>query len=337
MNIVERSRDDLHAIVSKGKPQVDEAIEVNAGWVVHRLTLVLPMSVLGQVPLAEQSDICDKIRFDIMEAAGLTTEFVDRVGLDAEDDDETNSATPVSLAPASPDAWAATFWKSDHVRLFLSHRDSHKVLAHAIANALLPYGICCFVAHDAIEPDEEWQIEIEKGLRTMEIMLGVVTEDFHDSAWTLQEIGFALGRGIPVITVKTGGADPRGFINKRQAKPIDPADPTGAAKLIFPIVVKRLGAARLRSGLLNRFLLAQDWDEVRDAFDRLSEVEGWNADDAAAIIEAYNKPSVLNSSFYLKNYGRLVDFLNACSEKKYHRVRNKIEINEKKDGDDWPF
>src|SRR6185437_10400449 len=26
-------RDDLHAIVSKGKPEVDEAIEVNAGWV----------------------------------------------------------------------------------------------------------------------------------------------------------------------------------------------------------------------------------------------------------------------------------------------------------------
>ena len=51
---------------------------------------------------------------------------------------------------------------------------------------------------------------------SMDIMIALVTEGFKDSNWTTQEIGFALGRGIPVISIKNG-MDPFGFFGKKQA------------------------------------------------------------------------------------------------------------------------
>jgi hypothetical protein len=61
-----------------------------------------------------------------------------------------------------------------------------------------------------------WQQEIEKGLETMEVMLAFITDDFHDSVWTNQEVGYALGKGVPIIPVKFGRNDPDGFIGSKQ-------------------------------------------------------------------------------------------------------------------------
>jgi hypothetical protein len=72
------------------------------------------------------------------------------------------------------------------------------------------------VAHEDIHPTLEWQLEIEKALWNMDAFLAVHTVGFRNSIWTQQEIGFALGRGIKVISLKMG-EDPTGFISKRQA------------------------------------------------------------------------------------------------------------------------
>ena len=97
-------------------------------------------------------------------------------------------------------------------RLFISHRDTHKVDAQDLADALKPYGISAFVAHDTIEPMTTWQREIEGGLATMEVMVAFITDDFHDSDCPNQEVGIALGKSVPVIPVKFERTDPKGFI-----------------------------------------------------------------------------------------------------------------------------
>ncbi len=50
----------------------------------------------------------------------------------------------------------------------------------------------------------------------MDALVALITPDFHASSWTDQEIGWALGRGVPVIPVRLG-ADPYGFVGKIQA------------------------------------------------------------------------------------------------------------------------
>jgi len=54
-------------------------------------------------------------------------------------------------------------------------------------------------------------------LHNMDVLLAFLTDDFHESEWTNQEIGFALGRQIPVVPFKLQESNPRGFISSIRA------------------------------------------------------------------------------------------------------------------------
>ncbi len=47
-------------------------------------------------------------------------------------------------------------------------------------------------------------------------MVAILTVGFSKSAWTQQEVGFALGRGTKIISLKME-EDPTGFLAKQQA------------------------------------------------------------------------------------------------------------------------
>jgi hypothetical protein len=50
----------------------------------------------------------------------------------------------------------------------------------------------------------------------MDILVALVTPGFHNSYWTNQEIGIAIGKEKPIISIKIGD-NPKGFIAKYQA------------------------------------------------------------------------------------------------------------------------
>ena len=93
----------------------------------------------------------------------------------------------VLLAPAN--------WKDTKLfRLFISHISKDKQIATRLKEALAPFGISGFVAHEDIHPTLEWQTQIERALRSMDGFIAVLTEGFSQSNWTQQEVGFAYGR-----------------------------------------------------------------------------------------------------------------------------------------------
>ena len=107
------------------------------------------------------------------------------------------------------------FWAPGQFRLFISHVTSFKQRATALRQELSRFHISGFVAHETIEPGELWQREIEAALRSMDAMAALITPDFHDSKWTDQEVGWALGSGVYVLPVRRG-ADPYGFLGEVQ-------------------------------------------------------------------------------------------------------------------------
>ena len=117
-------------------------------------------------------------------------------------------------ASLSPRNWKDT----THFRLFISHISKDKDKATRLKTCLAPYGISGFVAHEDIHPTLEWQSEIERGLYAMDAFIAIHTPGFSASFWTQQEIGFAVARGIKIISFKMG-EDPTGFISKQQALP----------------------------------------------------------------------------------------------------------------------
>jgi hypothetical protein len=106
----------------------------------------------------------------------------------------------------------------DYFRLFISHVSDNKDKATRLRDCLEPYYIKGFVAHEDIQPTAEWQIEIERALHSMDTFLAIHTRGFSASYWAQQEVGFAVARGVKMISFKMG-EDPTGFISKRQALP----------------------------------------------------------------------------------------------------------------------
>ena len=120
-------------------------------------------------------------------------------------------APAVAVPPAN--------WKdTKEFRLFISHLSGDKLIATRLKEALALYDIAGFVAHEDIHPTLAWQDEIERALNTMDAMVAVHTPGFSASFWSQQEVGFALGRDVKVISFKYG-EDPTGFIGKHQALP----------------------------------------------------------------------------------------------------------------------
>lgn len=131
-------------------------------------------------------------------------EMIDDLGIE--------SATHIAAAVQRPAVWS----DDAPLRAFISHLSKEKLKATRLRDSLAVFGISGFVAHEDIEPTQEWQVQIERALQNMEVFISIHTDKFSESVWTQQEIGFAVARGIKVIAIRMG-EDPKGFISKHQA------------------------------------------------------------------------------------------------------------------------
>lgn len=169
-------------------------------------------------------------------------------------------------------------WEDGHVRVFLSHSAHHKKFVAEVAEKMRIYMLDGFVAHDSIEPTREWQDEIERGLRTAQIFVGLVHPEFNDSAWTNQEVGWAKGRELPIYMIRFG-ADPRGFLGKVQWPAVNGNATQVAAKIArwvnsLPQYSNNIGG-RLLDALRasSNYPEAGDAAQVLNAFDALTDAQ----------------------------------------------------------------
>jgi hypothetical protein len=129
------------------------------------------------------------------------------------------------------------------------------------------YAISGFVAHEDIHPTLEWQKEIERALFTMDAFLAIHTPGFKDSFWTQQEIGFAVGRGVKIISFKMG-EDPTGFISKQQALARQRRTAEEIAKEVDALLaLDELTADKLKSAKITYGVIARDGPFINDLSD----------------------------------------------------------------------
>ena len=209
-----QDKGDLLEILENAHPRFEEIDydNWNGGTYTYRLQLDLPVAVFANHQTKIES---------------LEKEILDQVG-SIDRCHSNDSIGEVLIAPTTDDSnvYGSKFapsqaetkhlWKAGHFRLFLSHLAEHKVKVHKLKSSLSQYNIDAFVAHDDIQPSREWQNEIELALRSMDCLAALVTPKFIDSKWCDQEIGWALGRGVPVLPIRLD-ADPYGFAGKFQA------------------------------------------------------------------------------------------------------------------------
>jgi hypothetical protein len=156
-------------------------------------------------------------------------------------------------------------WHPKRFRLFLSHLATEKHLVSAVKAELAACTVDAFVAHQDIEPAKLWQDQIELALQTCDALVALMTEGFHDSKWTDQEIGFCMSRRVLIVPVRLG-VDPYGFIGRYQA--VTPAkDAAAIAKAIFGVLVSHeLTSAKIAPLLVEQFSGSQSYvDAMRNA------------------------------------------------------------------------
>ncbi len=167
-----------------------------------------------------------------------------------------------SSLPTDPEA-DRRLWAAGFCRCFLSHTSNRKKRAASLKGQLEDYGCDVFVAHEDIEPTVVWLDEIQAALASCHCLIAWVTDDFHDSLWTDQEVGFVLGRGLPVVPIRAGN-DPYGLMGKLQAVPFKKAASSNVAEAIFTALNGKNETAQfVASGAVQAFLDSGSFAEAK--------------------------------------------------------------------------
>jgi hypothetical protein len=119
-----------------------------------------------------------------------------------------------------------------NLRLFASHLSDHRAFVGQVAAHLRALRIELFVAHDSIPMDAPWEADIADSLSNCEAAVAFIHPGFHASHYCMQEIGWLLGRGIPLARLLLGEA-PRGLLGSLQGRSLAgrPADEIATAIL----------------------------------------------------------------------------------------------------------
>lgn len=193
------------------------------------------------------------------------------------------------------------FWKDGCIRIFLSHISSYRLFAVELQEAMENYGLTAFVAHNDIEPTTEWQNEIKTALSTSEVLIALLHNGFKESNWTDQEVGFAMGRGLPVLSVRFS-QDPYGFIGRFQAFDGNNKAANDLAKEIFDVLRQHKQTQRRMSEVLvSRFESSFSFDNAKNNIKLLEELETWSPNYSDRIKKAVESNNQIKESWGVKD------------------------------------
>ena len=120
--------------------------------------------------------------------------------------------------------------------------------------------------------------------------MALLTKEFHESDWTDQEVGYALGRGVPVVPVKRG-RDPYGFIGKFQALSCRWDD---APLQLVKLLIKQ---PRLLDCYIAALPNCHSFDEGNSLSQLLPHIEELSTGQIDLLVAAYNKHRQLRESY----------------------------------------
>ncbi len=265
----------------------------NGGTYGHALYLAIPESIYLNT-VNEKAELQSQIREGLNQVHDIQNEYIEEVFFEMEVPDDhdwrKDSGLLVTHSRVIPDPVADRIWDKNCFRVFLSHKAEVKKETSELKVNLKLFGVSCFVAHEDIHPTKEWQNEIENALHTMDSFVALLTDEFHDSLWTDQEVGFAFGRGVPIISVKLG-KDPYGFIGKFQALSCTwESAPTEIVK----ILIKK---EPMLNAYINAVKSCQSYDGANKLAELLPYIDRLSDNQIEKLLDAFNENSQVHDSY----------------------------------------
>ena len=120
---------------------------------------------------------------------------------------------------------------------FLSYATLDKAKAAKVKQVLEANNVTTFLFHDDLEVSADWRKQILAHLDTSSALIAIVTQSFANSIWSNQEVGIAIGKGLPVIPLMFGGSSElKGFIEMYQGIPVSDNNLEQVVKSAIPII-----------------------------------------------------------------------------------------------------
>jgi hypothetical protein len=326
----------LREIVVNGIVSIHEGWDYdnwNGGTYGHAITLTVTEDVfLGLIDAKDE--LQTRIAADLNKLNNCQNEFISQVFIEmstTEQDrwrEESGVYRPPVAAHSVPADALHRVWGPLHVRVFLSHKATVKVETSRLKQSFASCGIAAFVAHEDIEPTQEWQREIERALFSMDALVALLTADFHDSNWTDQEVGVAIGRGVPLIAVRLG-CDPYGLMGKGQGLGgCSLSDTQGIAAKVFQLLVKRLAdKSRLFECALAAYADSKSFaDSAWNVQHLLATFPDLSASQVDRVLEAYGANGQNRNSF--KGMDLLLPLLKQWTGKDWRVTENELTLTQ---------
>jgi len=179
-------------------------------------------------------------------------------------------------------------WGSNPVAVFISHCHEDAEFVGRMRDVLATkYGIDAFIAHSDIDPSKKWRDTIRAALASCHFMVAVLHARFHESQWCDQEVGWAMGRGIPVMPVRRQahhGQRRDGFLEEHQDLVLGPAGQFGTgewwlAEQVFNRVLaepktRAIGTKALAEAFVNSF----NYDNTRKLWAHIAQVDHFDGE-----------------------------------------------------------
>lgn len=301
----------------------------NGGTYGHALYLIVPETLYIK-SVKQKEEIQNKIQKDINEVHNIQNEYIDKVFFQMEilDDQDWRKESGLLLTGrhiVSPEA-ENRIWGEEGFRVFLSHKNEFKKETAELKKRLNLFGVTCFVAHEDIEPTKKWQDEIENALSSMDAFVALITKNFHDSVWTDQEIGFALGRGVPIIPIKFG-KNPYGFIGKIQA--LSCSKDSVAEEIAEETIKLLINHDRMLDAYIKALEKCRNFGEANTIAKILPSINRLSENQVSNLISAFNENAQVYDSNGFKGdrpykHGKGLAFhLNRLTGRKYEITRSK--------------
>jgi len=278
----------LQKIVVNAEPRVHEgwtSNDWNGGSKGHALYLGLPEAIFLPI-VAEKDGLADRLVDDLNKLHNAQNEYFAKVFIELKEADDPEwrlkSGQLLQTTRYVPEVVARRIWADGQFRLFLSHKSEVKSETATLKDRLARYGVSSFVAHADIHPTREWQDEIENALATMDGFVALMTDQFHSSNWTDQEVGYAVARGVPVVAVRLG-LDPYGFIGKFQALTCTWDE---APEKIVGLLI---GQERVFAGYVNALRNCGSFDSANGLSRVLKSISAPTEQQVEALVAAYNE------------------------------------------------
>ena len=291
----------------------------------HKVQLFLPIDIFVEI-VDNKKQLAESLREELSKIYDFDNEYIHSIDIILDDSagdkvlgQKISAYTCNKLPSICGDDLEKIWGAKTNLKVFISHRDKDKKIATKISSQLKELGISSFVAHEDIKPTKEWQKEILKALQSMDLLLAYIGKEFFNSVYTNQEIGFALGSNIPIVSLKED-SPPEGFISILQAQRYDSTTFTSDfISLLLENLSNLTVKTKLIDSIIDTFANAPSFAKAGDRFKLFNQVKKINEQQEQKLVHAFNSNTQISSSFHLngKYSNVFIRKLNAMTGKFY--------------------